>query len=90
MSDASPFCTQQIMDLGEVEVVDSWHEGDLYYEKIVTIPDYEKCAACCQHSSFACLVCCSVTEVGSSWCGPSGTPVCPSLSLPHLKLLHSA
>jgi hypothetical protein len=33
-----------VLDLGEIRVVDSWHEGRIRYEKLVTIPDYERCA----------------------------------------------
>lgn len=37
-------CWAQVLDLGEIRVVDSWHEGPIRYEKLVTIPDYERCA----------------------------------------------
>ena len=35
----------QVLDLGEIQVVESWREGDVRYEKLVTIPDYERCGA---------------------------------------------
>ena len=33
----------QVLDLGEIQVVDSWHEGAVRYEKLVTNPDYDRC-----------------------------------------------
>lgn len=34
---------QQVLNLGQVEIVDTWREGDVRYQKIVTMPDYERC-----------------------------------------------
>ena len=35
----------QVMDLGGLEIVDTWREGDLYYEKQVQRPDYNRHAS---------------------------------------------
>ena len=35
----------QVLDLGEIQATDSWHEGAVRYEKLVTIPDYDRCPA---------------------------------------------
>ena len=32
----------QVLDLGQIKAVESWHEGGVRYEKLVTIPDYDR------------------------------------------------
>ena len=34
--------SQQVMQLGEVEVVETWRDGDIRYEKEVQTPDYDR------------------------------------------------
>lgn len=33
---------QQVLNLGQIEIVDTWREGDVRYQKFVTMPDYER------------------------------------------------
>ncbi|CAL8464919.1 g4454 [Coccomyxa elongata] len=43
--DSAPFralLAEQVLNLGQVEIVDTWREGDVRYQKIVTMPDYER------------------------------------------------
>ena len=35
-------CPRQVMQLGEVEVVETWRDGDIRYEKEVQKPDYDR------------------------------------------------
>lgn len=35
---------QQVLNLGQIEIVDAWHDGDVHYQKLVTKPDYERCS----------------------------------------------
>ncbi|KAK9917643.1 hypothetical protein WJX75_006754 [Coccomyxa subellipsoidea] len=42
--DSAPFraLLAEMLNLGQVEIVDTWKEGNIHFQKMVTVPDYER------------------------------------------------